>query len=72
MLLQWWLVGSLGFDMAWWKLGQRNSLVACLKGEEYNPLLDDSPWVFWKGYWQDVPELWVDQIHDYVVEDEET
>jgi len=50
-------------------VGPRNSLVSRLLGGDYDPLTDTSPWMLWSGYWQDLPELWVDKIHDHVGEE---
>lgn len=53
-------------------IGPRNSIVRTLMGEEV-PLeewiTDQSPFVNsdWL-YWHEMPEVWIDQVHDYVAE----
>lgn len=53
-------------------IGPRNSVVAHLQGLAYDLLRDTSPFITtgWME-WRDLPELWIDRIHDYVAEDDE-
>jgi len=54
-------------------IGPRNSVVAHLRGEPCNAILDDSEWVNSAClYWHELPEVWIDKIHDYVLEDDDT
>jgi hypothetical protein len=53
-------------------IGPRNSVVAILRGErEQNDydLFDQSEWINSDIlYWWELPELWVDKIHDFVAD----
>jgi len=51
-------------------IGPRNSVVAAIQGRTYDALRDTSEWINanWMG-WRDLPEMWVDRIHDFVGEE---
>lgn len=56
-------------------MGPRDSVVAILKGETPPNLLSDmSRWVIVTprtDLMDEFPELWVDKIHDYVIDEDE-
>jgi len=66
------VVGWVGIVRGVWRemIGPRNSVVAHLRGEPYNVILDDSEWINSAClYWHELPEVWIDKIHDFVGED---
>lgn len=50
-------------------IGPRNSVIAALQGLPYDWLRDTSPFINTRWMrWEELPELWVDKIHDHVGE----